>query len=89
MRATIVVDGYVQGVGFRWWTMSQADRLGLVGFARNEYDGSVTVLAQGDEADVNTLIALFENGSAPGRICKLTVHRRADDDPRLTRFSAG
>ena len=39
--------GYVQGVGFRYEAMGLASRLSLVGWVKNEYDGSVTVEIEG------------------------------------------
>jgi acylphosphatase len=39
------ITGKVQGVGFRWWTRGEAERLGVVGSVRNEADGSVRVVA--------------------------------------------
>lgn len=41
------VHGSVQGVGFRYTTQHEAQRLGLVGYARNLDDGSVEVVACG------------------------------------------
>jgi acylphosphatase len=42
-----VVEGRVQGVGFRWSTRREAERLGLVGTVRNRSDGAVVVAAEG------------------------------------------
>jgi len=42
-----VVHGRVQGVGFRWWTQREAERLDVVGTVRNLPDGSVEVMARG------------------------------------------
>ncbi|MCB1286468.1 MAG: acylphosphatase, partial [Mycobacterium sp.] len=46
-RLTAWVHGHVQGVGFRWWTRSRALELGLAGYAANQADGRVLVVAQG------------------------------------------
>lgn len=44
------VRGRVQGVGFRWWARTEAERLQITGSVRNDSDGSVVVVAEGDEA---------------------------------------
>ena len=41
------VAGRVQGVGFRYFIVSRAEQLGLVGYARNLPDGDVEVWAEG------------------------------------------
>ena len=56
------VYGSVQGVGFRYSTQREALRLGLVGYARNLDDGSVEVLACGEEDLVAALIAWLNAG---------------------------
>ena len=56
------VHGRVQGVGFRWWTRTVADRLGLSGHVRNLSNGSVEVQAAG-RPDV---LAEFEGLIAEG-----------------------
>lgn len=50
------VYGRVQGVGFRYSTQHEAQRLGLTGYAKNMDDGSVEVVACGDAAQVEKLI---------------------------------
>ena len=49
------VTGQVQGVAFRWHTQEQAQRLGVVGWVRNEVDGSVLVHAEGEDEAVDAL----------------------------------
>ncbi len=76
-RALIFVRGRVQGVGFRWWTRARALELGLVGHARNTADGRVEVLAQGERAAVEQLVALLQEDpstrSRPGRVDAVTT----------------
>ena len=50
VRLTATVQGYVQGVGFRWSTMSLARTLDLVGAAENLPNGDVQVIVEGPEA---------------------------------------
>jgi acylphosphatase len=57
-----VVDGMVQGVGFRYATIRQARALGLVGFVRNLHDGRVEVVAEGEEAGLERLAAWLRHG---------------------------
>jgi acylphosphatase len=44
-----IVVGRVQGVGYRYFVLRQAEVLGVSGFARNRPDGSVEVVAEGSE----------------------------------------
>lgn len=43
----LVVQGKVQGVGFRWFVRERARRLGVAGWVRNEHDGTVQVFVGG------------------------------------------
>jgi acylphosphatase len=52
----------VQGVGFRWWTHAEAQRLGIAGTVRNCADGSVEVLARGTDEQLARLRTLLERG---------------------------
>lgn len=49
VRLTATVQGYVQGVGFRWSTMSLAQSMKLVGVAENLPSGDVLVIAEGPQ----------------------------------------
>jgi acylphosphatase len=56
------VRGRVQGVGYRYFVMSQAMRLGLTGWVSNEQDGSVRVVAEGSRADLEDLLEALREG---------------------------
>jgi acylphosphatase len=62
--ARFLVSGKVQGVWFRASAREQALRLGLQGFARNLADGSVEVVAQGDENSLALLESWLWQGPA-------------------------
>ncbi len=68
-RIEIRVYGLVQGVGFRAYTMRRALELGLSGFAKNEKDGSVYIVAEGEEEKLMGLLELVKRG--PGRVEKV------------------
>jgi len=55
-------SGMVQGVGFRYTACRAAERLGLTGWVRNEYNGSVTVEIQGKPDDIGRFLKYLENG---------------------------
>lgn len=65
-RLVALVDGHVQGVGFRWWTRGEAVGLGLVGSAENLADGRVSVIAEGPEDALTKLLQRLPSG--PGRV---------------------
>ena len=69
---TAWVHGCVQGVGFRWWTRSQALMLGLAGHAANLSDGRVEVVAEGPREACERLLAVLRSGSTPGRVKRVT-----------------
>ncbi len=51
-RLTVVVEGRVQGVGFRFNTVDVASRHAVSGYVRNEPDGSVRIVAEGAEREL-------------------------------------
>lgn len=56
------VHGMVQGVGFRYSTQREGEKLGLTGYARNLDDGSVEVVACGETEQVEKLLAWLKAG---------------------------
>jgi acylphosphatase len=68
VRLTAWVHGRVQGVGFRWWTRCRALEQGLTGYAANQADGRVLVVAQGTREAGEKLLELLGGGSTPGRV---------------------
>lgn len=66
-RLAITVRGVVQGVGFRWFVVREAARLGLVGWVANVPDGTVTLEAEGGAEAVERLVDLLRVGP-PGAV---------------------
>ncbi|OBG22056.1 acylphosphatase [Mycobacterium sp. 852002-51057_SCH5723018] len=73
VRLTAWVHGRVQGVGFRWWTRCRALELGLTGYAANQADGRVLVVAQGPREAGEKLLQLLDGGDAPGRVDRVVA----------------
>jgi acylphosphatase len=63
-----IVRGRVQGVGFRWFVDYEARQLGLAGWVRNNFDGSVEVLAMGSEQQHSTLRGKLQDGPRAARV---------------------
>lgn len=80
-RLTAWVHGHVQGVGFRWWTRSRALELGLTGYAANQADGRVLVVAQGPRAACDQLLALLRGGTTPGSVDNVVADVGAPGEP--------
>jgi acylphosphatase len=68
VRLTAWVHGHVQGVGFRWWTRCRALEQGLTGYAANQADGRVLVVAQGTREAGEKLLELLQGEGTPGRV---------------------
>lgn len=61
VRKHIFFYGRVQGVGFRYYSVNKARQLGLTGWVRNLYDGSVEMEVQGPERFIDDLIIFLQN----------------------------
>ncbi len=72
-RAHAHVTGYVQGVGFRWFTLRLAQQYGLTGWVRNRPDGSVELEAEGEREVVETFLGEVRSGPRSGRIASVSV----------------
>lgn len=67
-RQAFTVRGRVQGVGYRWFATQTAEDFGIVGWVRNEGDGSVVGEAGGSAADLERFFARLAEGPPHGRV---------------------
>ncbi len=66
--ARYVIQGRVQGVGYRYFVLRHAEELGLAGYARNQPDGSVEVVAEGAPAALAQLEDQLKQGPSFSRV---------------------
>jgi len=66
-RVRLQIAGVVQGVSYRWSMQREALRLGVSGWVRNRWDGSVEAVAEADESMLQMLVAWSHDGP-PGAV---------------------
>ena len=67
------IEGRVQGVWYRGWTVDEATARGLGGWVRNRMDGSVEALFSGPAADVEDMVEACRRGPPAARVDSLTA----------------
>ena len=72
-RIHLKIHGQVQGVLFRHYTIKTASSLGLTGYAKNLPDGTVEVVAEGDEKELNELIEFCKHGPPSAHVTNIDV----------------
>jgi acylphosphatase len=72
-RLHIIVEGMVQGVGFRWFVAQRAVELGLRGFVKNLNNGNVEIEAVGHRALVEELIKQVKVGPRSAHVKNLRL----------------
>ena len=75
------IYGRVQGVGFRDWAMGRARALGVRGWVRNRRDGSVELVAYGDDEAVEALTAECRTGPPAARVERIEVEIEEGQGP--------
>ncbi len=73
-RAHITVEGLVQGVCFRVSTVEEARRHGLTGWVRNNPDGTVEAVIEGDKEAVERLLEWCHRGPPDARVSQVTLN---------------
>jgi acylphosphatase len=79
--AGVILEGRVQGVGFRWWTRRQATDLGLRGTVRNRADGAVEVHVAGPAETVADFLASLQRGPHGSSVARVYAVQPAVDLP--------
>jgi len=72
-RLHAIIEGRVQGVGYRDYVRTEAQRLHLTGWVRNRADGTVEVVAEGEDVALNHLRMLLEKGPSMASVDEVQV----------------
>lgn len=70
----VVVSGIVQGVGFRWSTLHEAQTRSLSGWVRNLHNGTVEAELEGAEDAIADILAWLADGPRFASVTGLEVH---------------
>jgi acylphosphatase len=72
-RVHVIVRGHVQGVGFRASCARQAHALGVTGWVRNQWDGAVEALFEGEAAAVDAMVRWCHDGPSRAQVTGVEV----------------
>jgi acylphosphatase len=81
-----IIKGQVQGVGFRYFTTHLANRIGIYGYVKNLWDGSVEVYAIGTEQQIKTLKAGLSKGPSYSYVQQI-IEEEMQVDPDYNAFN--
>jgi len=73
-RANVIISGRVQGVFFRMETKRAADGFGVFGWVKNQLDGTVEAVFEGDQDQVNAIVDWCRQGPPNADVTDVTVN---------------
>ncbi len=73
-RVRVIISGRVQGVGFRYFTQREGERLGVVGWVKNLPNGDVEAEAEGDETQIDAFTEAIRRGPPASRILNYQIN---------------
>lgn len=76
----IRVYGDVQGVNYRYFAKKEARKLGLIGWVKNEQQGSVLAFVQGEAKQVKRFIDWAKKGSPMATVKEVMVEKANLDE---------
>jgi acylphosphatase len=74
IRRRVVIHGFVQGVFFRDTVRRRAEAAGVTGWARNNRDGTVEAVFEGEPEAVARLVAFCREGPRGARVDRIELH---------------
>lgn len=88
VRLHALIDGRVQGVGFRYFVIERAIPLKITGWVRNTTEGQVEVLAEGEKQNLQHLLDALRTGPRAAYVTNVNIDWQAASG-EFTRFEVG
>jgi acylphosphatase len=79
IRRKVIVEGRVQGVGFRYAVVRAARSRGVAGWVRNRPDGTVEAVFEGDAEPVESMVAFCREGPRGAVVGQVSVEEEAPE----------
>ena len=70
-RLHAIIHGRVQGVGYRAFAIRSAQKIGLTGWVRNRYNGTVETVAEGDRTQLENYLKVLQRGPVSSNVTKI------------------
>ena len=70
----IIIKGKVQGVGYRYFTLKKAQELHIIGWVRNQSDGTVALFGQGNKFFLELFIEILQQGPSFSKVDEVIVN---------------
>lgn len=81
VQLKIIVSGTVQGVGFRYFTQMKAVQFGITGWVKNQQDGTVEIVATGEQEDLNQFINELRQGNPFSKVSDIKIEQLTEMIP--------
>ena len=73
VRVKVTVKGFVQGVGYRYFAVREANNIGLRGYVRNLHNGNVEAVAEGEKDEIDNFIMRLQKGPSFSNVSEVEV----------------
>jgi acylphosphatase len=83
MAKHLTISGRVQGVGFRYSMVQEAERLGVTGWVRNRRDGTVEAMVDGPDAAVRAIIDWARHGPRTAEVAEVRIDEAGESFERF------
>jgi acylphosphatase len=83
----LTISGRVQGVGFRYSMIEEAERLGVTGWVRNRRDGTVEAVVDGAPEALEAILAWARSGPRGARVTEVRVNEVPESFERFEMWS--